>query len=57
MNYILLDFGTFRAYQENENGWVTRYVSESGEELFIMPPIGNGGVVVDAEPPRLSWML
>ena len=57
MNYILLDFGTFQAYQENNNGQVTRYLDESSNELFIMPPEGNGGSVIDAEPPRLPWML
>lgn len=57
MDYIYLDFGTFKAYQESQYGQVTRYVSEDGEELFIMPPEGNGGAVINAEPSRLSWML
>jgi hypothetical protein len=57
MNYILLDFGTFRAYQENQNGYVTRYLDESGNELFVAPPEGNGGEVIDVNPPRLDWMI
>lgn len=57
MDYIYLDFGTFKAYQESQQGQVTRYVSEEGIELFIIPPEGNGGSVIDANPPRLPWML
>jgi hypothetical protein len=57
MNYILLDFGTFKGYQENQAGYVTRYLDESGNEMFISPPEGNGGEVLDADPPRLSWMI
>jgi hypothetical protein len=56
MDYILLDFGAFRAYQEIVNGQVQRYVYEDGSFAFDMPPTGNGGSVVDASPPRLDWM-
>lgn len=56
MNYILLDFGDFRAYQEVNNGNVVRYVFEDGSFAFDMPPIGDGGQVIDANPPRLDWM-
>ena len=55
--YVLLNFGDFQAYQEANDGLVTRYVDANGIELFITPPIGNGGSVIDANPPRLSWML
>lgn len=58
--YVLLRFttpGIGDAYQEAENGNVTRYVSVDGVELFITPPTGDGGSVVDADPPRLDWML
>lgn len=57
MEYILLDFGDFRAYQEIQHGNVVRYVYEDGTFAFEMPPVGNGGVVVDAAPARLDWML
>jgi len=57
MDYVYLDFGTFNAYQESQYGQVTRYLSEDGVELFVLPPEGNGGVVIDANPPRLPWML
>jgi hypothetical protein len=57
MEYILLDFGGYRAYQEIQHGNVVRYVYEDGAFAFDQPPVGNGGVVVDATPPRQSWML
>jgi hypothetical protein len=57
MDYVYLDFGMFTAYQESQYGQVTRYLSDDGVELFIIPPIGNGGKVIDANPPRLDWML
>ena len=57
MQYILLDFGDFRAYQEVQHGNVVRYVGEDGALLFDTPPVGNGGVLVDANPPRQDWML
>jgi hypothetical protein len=57
MSYILLDFGTFRAYQESVNGQVQRYVYEDGSFAFDMPPTGNGGTVVDTNPHRQVWML
>ena len=57
MEYILLDFGTFQGYQEIQSGSVLRYVGLDGAELFIMPPIGNGGSVIDVNPPRQDWML
>ena len=56
-SYVLLDFRAFQAYQEACDGQVTRYVSFNGVELFVTPPEGNGGEVVDANPPRLDWML
>lgn len=56
MDYILLDFGTFQGYQEINSGNVVRYVGLDGAELFTIPPVGNGGVLVDANPPRQSWM-
>ena len=52
MNYILLDFGDFRAYQEIDGGNVMRYVSEDGLISFDSPPIGHGGDVVDTAPSR-----
>jgi hypothetical protein len=57
MDYILLDFGDFQGYQEIQNGNVARYVDLDGVELFIQPPVGNGGVVIDANPTRQDWML
>jgi hypothetical protein len=57
MQYILLDFGTFRAYQEIVDGHVQRYVYEDGSFAFDIPPTGNGGAVIDADPPRQVWML
>jgi hypothetical protein len=57
MNYVYLDFITFKGYQESENGQVTRYVDEEGNFLFILAPEGNGGILIDADPPRLDWML
>ena len=58
--YVLLRFltpGVGEAYQEAQDGNVTRYVSPAGVELCTTPPIGDGGEVVDADPPRLDWML
>jgi hypothetical protein len=55
--YVYLDFDTFKGYQEALNQQVTRYLDEAGNELFIMPPEGNGGVVINVDPPKLSWML
>lgn len=57
MNYVYVDFGTFTGYQESENGQVTRYVDESGIELFVNPPEGLGSTLLNAEPLRLDWML
>jgi hypothetical protein len=56
-SYIYLDFGTFKAYQEALNQQVTHYLDELGNELFVIPPEGNGGVVIDTDPAKLSWML
>lgn len=60
--YVLLRFDTpgvwvGEAYQEAEHGDVTRYLAPDGTELFVIPPTGDGGVVVDPDPPRLDWML
>ena len=57
MDYILLDFGVFTAYQEINNGSVVRYVYTDGTLAFDRPPTGNGGTVIDANPARLDWML
>ena len=57
MDYILLDFGTFQGYQEIQHGNVLRYVGLDGTELFITPPVGNGGSVIDVTPLRQDWML
>ena len=57
MDYVYLDFITFKGYQESQNGQVTRYLDEEGNFLFDMPPIGNGGILLDGDPPRLDWML
>jgi hypothetical protein len=57
MDYVYLDFGTFRGYQESLNGQVTRYLDEDGNLLFIMPPEGNGGEPINGNPDRLPWML
>jgi hypothetical protein len=57
MDYILLDFGTFQGYQEIQYSNVIRYVDLQGSELFVIPPTGNGGSVIDATPPRQDWML
>lgn len=57
MDYILLDFGDFQGYQEIQNGNVIRYVDLQGSELFVLPPVGNGGSVIDATPPRQDWMI
>jgi hypothetical protein len=57
MDYVYLDFITFKGYQESQNGQVTRYLDEDGNFLFDMPPIGNGGILLDGDPPRLDWML
>ena len=56
-SYVYLDFGEFKAYQEALNQQVTRYLDEAGNELFVLPPEGNGGFVIDAQPTKLSWML
>jgi hypothetical protein len=57
MDYVYLDFITFKGYQESQSGQVTRYTDELGNTLFIMPPEGNGGIVIAGNPPRLDWML
>lgn len=57
MDYVYVDFITFRGYQESQNGQVTRYLDEDGNLLFIMPPEGNGGSPIIDTPERLSWML
>lgn len=60
MSYVLLQFtlsGGFFAYQEAQSGQVTRYCDDQGNTLFLIPPTGDGGAVVDANPPRLPWML
>lgn len=56
-SYVYLDFGSFKAYQEALNQQVTRYLDELGNELFVIPPDGNGGSVIEAEPVKLLWML
>jgi hypothetical protein len=56
-SYIYLDFGSFKAYQEALNQQVTRYLDELGNKLFVIPPDGNGGSVIEVEPVKLSWML
>jgi len=57
MDYVLLDFGTFQAYQESQMGQVTRYLSTTGEFLFTAPPADHhGGIPIDSTPPRLDWM-
>jgi hypothetical protein len=38
------------AYQEIADGYVVRYVDASGDELFRVPPVGDGCRVIDAEP-------
>lgn len=55
--YVLLRFKFGNAYQEALNGNVTRYVDLAGNELFTLPPEGDGGELVDANPARISWML
>ena len=57
MDYVYLDFITFKGYQESQSGQVTRYVDEEGNFLFYMTPEGNGGILLDGNPPRLDWML
>lgn len=57
MTYIKLDVNGVAAYQEIEFGQVLRYCDENGVTLEDFPPAGNGGTPVDAEPPRLDWML
>lgn len=54
--YALLKFKFGTAYQEALNGNVTRYIDEDGNELFVIPPEGDGGEVIDAEPETLPWM-
>jgi len=51
MQYILLDIG----YQEIFNGRVVRHTDMDGNT--IEPPVGYGGVVVDANPPQPAWAL
>ena len=58
MEYVLLDFDTYQAYQESSFGQVTRYLSTTGELLFIVPPpCCHGGIVIDPNPPKLDWMV
>lgn len=51
MQYILLDIG----YQEISNGVVVRYTDTNGNT--IEPPVGYGGVVIDANPPQPIWAV
>lgn len=51
MEYILLDIG----YQEVHQGRVVRYTDLDGNT--IPAPVGYGGTVVDANPPRPAWAL
>lgn len=56
--YVLLRFVSVGlAYQEALDLNVTRYTDVDGNTLFVTPPDGDGGTVVDADPPRLPWML
>lgn len=48
MQYALMDFGAFQAYQESNGGQVTRYTDLDGNTLFASPPVGNGGTILDA---------
>jgi hypothetical protein len=60
MTYYLLQFNGFQAYQEIEGGGggnVTRYVNLDGTTAFIIPPEGDGGTIIDLNPPHLDWML
>lgn len=58
MDYIKLDFGDgTQGFQEVQSGMVVRYVDTSGNTLTDHPKEGNGGTVIDANPPRESWML
>jgi hypothetical protein len=57
MQYVKIDVDGVVAYQEIDNGSVVRYCDENGATLADFPPVGNGGNPLDAEPPRLDWML
>jgi hypothetical protein len=57
LTYVLLQFSFGLAYQEADTGNVTRYCDLDGNTLFILPPEHDGGEVVDADPPRLDWMV
>lgn len=49
MEYNKVEFSkTGVAYQEIDQGKVVRYVDESGSELFVSPPEGEGCKVVEA---------
>lgn len=57
MKYILIFIeGYGNAYQECANGYVNRYLSTDGVELFNVVPTGQGSWVLDDNPPHLSWM-
>lgn len=58
MDYIKLDFGDgTQGYQEIQSSSVVRYVDLLGNTLTGYPKEGNGGTVIDANPPRESWTL
>lgn len=56
MTYYLLQFNGFQAFQEIQDGQVVRYCDMGGTTLFVLPPIGDGGAIVDLNPTRLPWM-
>lgn len=58
MKYILLHFAEgFDAYQEIENGVCINYKDADGNVLFTIPPIGDGGELVNEFPDSLPWMI
>jgi hypothetical protein len=59
MNYILVKFsdGTVGYQEIDPYGNVTQYTDETGNVLFSHAPTGLGSSVMDANPPRLGWMI
>lgn len=57
LSYVLMMFGSVLIYQVSQDGTVVNYVAEDGGPLFDAVPIGQSAIIVDANPPRQSWMV
>lgn len=57
MTYVLMSLNNTLIYQGALDGFVQGYYDEAGVLLFTAVPEGQSAEVVDANPPRLPWMV